>query len=266
MGRQEDSELPSSVETAWGLTTSRGRGRPPALSLTRIVDAGVQLASRQGLGAVSMARVAAELGSSTMALYRHVATKDELLELMVDSALGPPPADPIAGWRPGLARWAWSQHARIRAHPWTIRIPLSGPPTTPNQVAWLEAGLQALAGTGLAEHEKASAVLLLSSYVRGEAAVTADIEAHFHTSDPDRAMSTYANVLRQAPRSRTLPSAPGTPRSGRLRPRRQPRQRVRIRPRAHSRRHWDPRCHAHLRNLPALLDPTRPRRRERVAA
>ena len=197
MGRQEDNELPSSVETAWGLTTSRGRGRPPALSLTRIVDAGVQLASRQGLGAVSMARVAAELGSSTMALYRHVATKDELLELMVDSALGPPPADPIASWRPGLARWAWSQHARIRAHPWTIRIPLSGPPTTPNQVAWLEAGLQALAGTGLAEHEKASAVLLLSSYVRGEAAVTADIEAHFHTSDPDRAMSTYANVLRR---------------------------------------------------------------------
>jgi AcrR family transcriptional regulator len=197
MERRGDSGLPASVETAWGLAAGHGRGRPPTLSLDRIVEAGVRLASAHGLGSVSMGRVAAELGSSTMALYRHVATKDELLALMVDAALGSPPPAATEGWRTGLAGWAWAQHERIRAHPWTVRVPISGPPITPNQVAWLEAALRLLAPTGLAEHEKASAVLLLSGYVRGEATLTADIEAHFASADPDRAMSAYADLLRR---------------------------------------------------------------------
>ena len=139
MAPQPDRRLPASIEAAWGLLPGHGRGRPPALSLERVVESGVRLASTQGLAAVSMARVAAELGSSTMSLYRYVATKDELLVLMVDAALGPPPeTDPARGWRAELARWAWGQHERIRAHPWTIGVPIAGPPTTPNQVAWLK--------------------------------------------------------------------------------------------------------------------------------
>jgi AcrR family transcriptional regulator len=197
MARRGDSGLPASVETTWGLAAGHGRGRPPTLSLDRIVEAALRLASTHGLGSVSMARVAAELGSSTMALYRHVATKKELLALMVDAALGPPPATATEGWRDGLAQWAWAQHERIRTHPWTVRVPISGPPTTPNQVAWLEAALCLLAPTGLAEHEKASTVLLLSGYIRGEASLTAEIEAHFTSADPDRAMSAYADLLRR---------------------------------------------------------------------
>ena len=49
-----------------------------------------------------------------------------------------------------------------------MRIPISGPPTTPNGVAWMEAGLASLAETGLDEGEKLSVILLLSGYVRNE--------------------------------------------------------------------------------------------------
>ena len=79
-----------------------------------------------------------------MSLYRYVAAKDELLALMVDAALDDAAraAAPAGeGWRDGLSRWAWTYHDALRRHPWVLRIPISGPPVTPNQVAWLEDGL-----------------------------------------------------------------------------------------------------------------------------
>src|ERR1700719_4606163 len=72
-----------------GGSASRPTNDPrPALSLARIVDAAVQVADAEGLDAVSMGRVAAELGAAPMSLYRHVSAKEELLELMVDAAWG----------------------------------------------------------------------------------------------------------------------------------------------------------------------------------
>ena len=62
------------------------RGPKPALTLGRIVTAAVALADAEGLDAVSMGRVAAELGTAPMSLYRHVSAKEELLTLMVDAA------------------------------------------------------------------------------------------------------------------------------------------------------------------------------------
>jgi AcrR family transcriptional regulator len=64
------------------------------------VAAGIKIALTQGLGALSMGRVANELGVSTMSLYRYVSAKDELLTLMVDTGLGsPPPVEAGADWR-----------------------------------------------------------------------------------------------------------------------------------------------------------------------
>jgi AcrR family transcriptional regulator len=142
-----------------------------------------------------MDRVAEELGASTMSLYRYVSAKDELLTLMVDAALGPPPAGagPDETWRDGLTRWAWGQHERLRQHPWAIRVPISGPPTTPNQVAWLEDGLWSLRDSGLSEEEKASVVLLLSGYVRNEATLVAELTAAGFISD--EAMAGYSRLL-----------------------------------------------------------------------
>lgn len=173
----EGPPLPASLEAAWGRRARPTKGPKPALSLERIVEAAVALAQAEGIGAVSMARVAGELGSSPMSLYRYVAAKDELLALMVDAALGPvPPPAPQEDWRAGLTRWAWGQHDAFRRHPWALHVP-SGPAVTPNLTAWLEDGLQSLAPTGLPETQKLSVLLLLSGYVRNEATLAATIGA-----------------------------------------------------------------------------------------
>jgi AcrR family transcriptional regulator len=187
-----DDKLPASLEAAWGRPPARGRGPKPGLSLERIVDAAVRLAAREGLGAVSMSRVAAELGSSPMSLYRYVAAKDELLALMVDATMGAPPAVEAEheDWRTGLERWAWAYHDVLRRHPWVLRIPQAAPGVTPNLTAWLDYGLRALAATGLPEEDKLSTLLLVSGFVRNEATLAADM------SGRTEIMPAWARVLR----------------------------------------------------------------------
>jgi AcrR family transcriptional regulator len=191
--------LPASIETAWGLRERPSKGPKPGLTLRRIVDAAVKLADSEGLAAVSMSRVAADLGASTMSLYRYVTAKDELLALMMDAAGGPPPAVPAPGegWRAGLSRWAWAELDFHRRHPWVMRIPISGPPVTPNQIAWLERGLRCLRDTGLEEGEKLSVMLLLTGYVRNYATIEADLAegARAAGSDPQAAASNYGRLL-----------------------------------------------------------------------
>jgi AcrR family transcriptional regulator len=207
MTSQDDGiGLPASIEAAWGRRERPSKGPRPSLSLERIVEAAVHIAGSEGLAAVSMARVAHELGASTMSLYRYVAAKDELLSLMVDAAVGaPPPAtDPDEGWRAGLARWAWGYHARLREHPWGLRVPISGPPITPNQVAWLEDGLWSLRDTGLSEEDKASVVLVISGYVRSEGTLTADLSAA--NPSPGDVMSGYPQLLAALTDARRFPA------------------------------------------------------------
>jgi AcrR family transcriptional regulator len=181
-GEAGKAEVPGHVAAAWGLRTPSGRGPRPGLSLDRIVEAGLRLASTEGIGAVSMGRVAQELGAATMALYRHVAAKDDLLALMVDAAFREPPPPAAGGWRASLAAWAAAHLAVLRRHPWLVRVPIGGPPLLPNHVVWFEAGLAALARTGLREDEKVSALLLVNGFVRNEAMLEADLRASAHAS------------------------------------------------------------------------------------
>jgi AcrR family transcriptional regulator len=197
----ESTGLPASIEAAWGLRERPNKGPKPGLSLDRIVDAAVKVAASEGLAAVSMNRVAAELGSSAMSLYRYVAAKDELLALMVDAALGSALASPppVEGWRTGLSHWAWAYHKVLRRHPWVLRVPITGPPVAPNQTAWLESGLRSLQDTGLTEAEKLSVILLLSGFVRNEATLAADIGAAASASGAieTEIMPTWGRQLRR---------------------------------------------------------------------
>jgi AcrR family transcriptional regulator len=191
--------IPDSVAAAWGMRERPHRGPRPGLSLGRIVDAAVRVADAEGLGAVSMGRVAAELGTAPMSLYRHVSAKEELLTLMVDAAWGPAPDGPAPGegWRAGLSRWAWALRAGARRHPWVIRIPLNGLPIMPNEVAWFENALACLSGTGLSEARKASVIMLLAGYVRTLATTEADIQAAIRASGlaPTEWMASYPRML-----------------------------------------------------------------------
>jgi AcrR family transcriptional regulator len=209
MSNDDDNALPPGVAAAWGVRTPATKGPKPGLSLERIVAAAIAVADADGLHAVSMSRVAQELGSSAMSLYRYVESKDELLTLMVDGALGTiPPAPPDEEWRAGLARWAQATAAAMRAHPWSVQVPITGPPLGPNSVAWFESALHAMRDTGLTEVEKASVVLMLSGYARNQVMTMADVQAHFldAADTPHAAMRSYADTLRQLTDAQRFPA------------------------------------------------------------
>jgi AcrR family transcriptional regulator len=196
--RETRPRLPASLEAAWGIRAAPGRGPRPALTLRAVVQAAVDVASADGIDAVAMSRVASELGVGTMSLYRYVEGKDELLALMMDAAFESAPAsiDGDAGWRAGLSRWARAHLAVLRRHPWVVRIPLSGPPITPNQVAWFERGLRALTDTGLTEAEKLYVLLLVNGFVRNEALLAADIQAAVRASGSAQTINaSYGTLL-----------------------------------------------------------------------
>jgi AcrR family transcriptional regulator len=192
-----DIGLAASLQAAWGLRGRSTKGPKPGLNLEGIVQAAIDIAVSEGLAAVSMNRIASKLQSSAMSLYRYVAAKDELLALLVDAALGPTPASPPTthGWRAGLSHWAWAYHAVLRRHPWVLRVPISGPPITPNYTAWIERGLTSLCDIGLTEGEKLSVILLLSGYVRNEAMLVADLGEAAGADKPE-IMPTWGRQLR----------------------------------------------------------------------
>lgn len=194
--------LPASLAMAWGLRERPGKGPRPTLTLQRIVDAAVALAATEGMDAVSMGRVAKELGVSAMSLYRYVAAKEELYILMSDAGVGtPPPLPPDAdgwGWRELLSDWAYAQRTLLMTKPWILRIPITAPPATPNQLGWMDRGLAAMAGTGLRESEKLSTIILIGGLVRNEATMAADMMDAIVKSgvSPDKVVGQYVRTLR----------------------------------------------------------------------
>lgn len=186
MSDDTETGLPASFEMVWGVRDRPTKGPKRGLSLEQIVDAGIHVASAEGIGGVSMSRVAKELGASAMSLYRYVASKDELLLLMIDGAFGQLDIEePVEGtWRERLRRWAEIELIAYRRFPWVLRIPITGAPITPNQLRFLEWGLRALAGTGLKEDEKLSSVLLVTSFNRSFAMLSSDIATAFESGDP----------------------------------------------------------------------------------
>ena len=176
MPGEELTELPPGLDLLWGRRGQGRRGPRPGLSADMIVDAGIRVADAEGLEAVSMARVAAELGFTTMSLYRHVTSKEELLQLMWNaSALSL--QDLVLegdGWRPRLRMWSETQHDVIDRHPWITQLPMAAPPVSPNSLAFVELGLAALDGTGLADEVKLGIIGLLSSYTLSEARMAND--------------------------------------------------------------------------------------------
>lgn len=170
--------LPPAVELLWGMRETGRRGGPrPALSLDRIVAAAVELADTGGLAALSMSRLAERVGFTTMSLYRYVSSKDELLLLALDAAIGEPPAEPEppGDWRDRCIRWSRALLEFYRRHPWTLDLPISALPAGPMQLLWFDRALGALADTTLTEGEKASSALLLANYARTQAQLVRDL-------------------------------------------------------------------------------------------
>jgi AcrR family transcriptional regulator len=154
------------LDLLWRTTAPPRRGPRGALTVDGIVAAAVRIADEAGLEAVSMRRVAQELGVTTMSLYRYVPGKDDLVDLMFEQGTTPPdtgtwPDD----WRGRLEHYARATRGLLLRRPWMLDVPISTPPMGPNNLAWMEAALVSMAGTGLTEGDMMGVLTILSGYV-----------------------------------------------------------------------------------------------------
>lgn len=168
-------ELPGSLRRLWS-RAAPAKERRTGLSLDRIVGAAIEIADTEGLSALSMARLADRLGSAPMSLYRHVVSKEELYDFMIDAAAGELGATVTNDWRAGLTAWIADLMAIYRRHPWILQLPLTRPPLEPGQLDWLERGLLIQQATPLTMAEKMGIVLTLVEYARGHAATANSLE------------------------------------------------------------------------------------------
>jgi AcrR family transcriptional regulator len=163
-----------SMALLWRTTERAGRS---GLSVDRIVEAAIAVADEEGLGALTMRRVAERLGVGTMSIYTHVPSKAELIDVMLDTVLAEvtrPAAQPD-GWRARLERVARELQALYHRHPWLLQVATARPPMGPNVIAKYERELRAVDGIGLTDLEMDSIVTLINGFVHG--AVRGTIEA-----------------------------------------------------------------------------------------
>jgi AcrR family transcriptional regulator len=114
---------------------------PPRVPLSRerVLDAAVALADKGGVDALSMRKIAQELGVVPMALYKHVSSKDELLDGMVDVVVGEidPPASGT-DWKTTIRQRVLSARRALLRHPWASRVIESRANPTPTVLAYMD--------------------------------------------------------------------------------------------------------------------------------
>jgi AcrR family transcriptional regulator len=173
----DDEGLPRVLQQLWGIEGRQRPGPKPAFHISDIGRAAIKLADSGGLAAVSMSKVAAELGFTTMSLYRYIEAKDDLYVVMLDQAFGEAPESGAdQEWRSRITAWAEAFRDSLRRHPWILQVPVTEPPLSPNQLAWMESGLLAFDGTPLAPNDRLSSMLLVNIYVRGTAQLTTNMQ------------------------------------------------------------------------------------------
>jgi DNA-binding transcriptional regulator YhcF (GntR family) len=160
------------------------------LGRAALVRAAITLADAEGITALSMRRLAAELGVGPMVLYRHVPDKDELLRLMADAALAEAdlPEPGPAAWRPRLELAARAQWGAYRRHPWLAPILLNSlvrPPVLVAGLRLVDWSLRALSGSGLRRRVKLQVIMTLNGWVGGLAVSnTFEVQAEQDTGIP----------------------------------------------------------------------------------
>lgn len=162
-------DLNRSLELLWGTRERPARGPKPALTLDRIVSAAVEIADAEGLEALSMRRVAAELGVGTMSLYRYVPGKAELLDMMLDKVNEGSGAASLEGldWRGVMDVFAREARGLYLAHPWLLQVNQARPVLGPNALTGVEGILHGLTGIGLTDQEMVMVLSVVEGFVMG---------------------------------------------------------------------------------------------------
>jgi AcrR family transcriptional regulator len=159
-------------ETLASVWARRHHGPPrrrPALSRDAIVEVALRLADAEGLAAVSMRRIAAELDARTMSLYHHVARKEDVLALMVDTVSAEVLIqEPLpASWREAITLIARREREVASRHPWMSDVVGLQLEVGPNMLRHSEQTLAALAGLELTPDQALAVATAVDHYVLG---------------------------------------------------------------------------------------------------
>jgi AcrR family transcriptional regulator len=147
------------------------RGPKPAYSKEKIAALAIRIADAEGLEAASIRRIAAELGSGAASLYRYVANKQDLFDLMADSVLGEDRMPRSSrNWRTDLHKAACLYRAMYLRHPWMLTVSGFRMLNGTNLLRWYEFTLFAIDGHGLEIDEMLVLSNTLFAYARGHAA------------------------------------------------------------------------------------------------
>ncbi|WP_109526774.1 MULTISPECIES: TetR/AcrR family transcriptional regulator [Nocardia] len=175
-------DIARTLDLLWHGGPRPSRGPKPGLTLDRIVEAAIRVADAEGLAAVTMRRVATELGTGTMSLYRYLPGKAELLDLMLDRVQRPSgTAQEDIGWRAALEHLAHATLALLREHPWLLHVNQSRPVLGPSAIEGMEVVLTQIRPMGLTDAELVSAVVMIDGYVFGAA------RTQLHSEQAERA-------------------------------------------------------------------------------
>ncbi|MGW7368442.1 TetR/AcrR family transcriptional regulator [Streptomyces sp. NPDC054841] len=171
-------------EVIWARPERTGRGPKPAYTRGDIASAAVRLADTDGIDAVSMRRIAGELGCGTMSLYNYVPRKEDLYELMIDTVSGEYELNaPSGDWRADMLALGRQTRAIMHRHPWLTRLMSTVYGYSPNALRYLEHCLGCLDGLDAPYGTKMELIAMVNGTV----------------------MCTVANELAIAERSRSLP-------------------------------------------------------------
>jgi AcrR family transcriptional regulator len=135
------------------------------------VAGAIRIADADGLDAVTVRRLAAELGTRPTSLYAHIASKADLLALMMDEVVGmmlverPLPED----WREALSQIARRSHAAYAAHPWVLQAYARGARLGPNALQHARQQARAVSGMGVPAEEVWTIVAIVDDFVIGNA-------------------------------------------------------------------------------------------------
>lgn len=187
----------SGYDLLWGDNADTAATRRSPLDRARIVRAALRVADAEGLSALTMRRVATELGTGAMSLYRHVPGKEALVSLMIDEALGEDvlPDQPSGDWRGDLRMVASMMWDFIQRHPWYPEAVMERPPITPRGLAAFEFALSMLDNTGLPPNERVVIVATVTSTVINaaqNAAAEARARSRFRVTDEEIVSSVSA--------------------------------------------------------------------------
>ena len=173
----------------WSRAEPTGRRAPR--SRADIAQAAIAVADAEGIDAVSMRRVAMELGLGTMSLYHYVHGKDELIDLMSDGILGGQLVDEAElrqGWRPALRAIATATRRNFERHPWILGALQPRPRAVPgpNSLRHFDQSVGAVADLEIDLKTKMEIVALIDDYVFGFSlrAYLAGLEERFEQAEP----------------------------------------------------------------------------------